>query len=106
MGKHENDIEIDLEYIDRYLDNLKIQDEITNEYEQCIKKCVESMHLALSSEQYETAYKIAKKLEESIAFSYQAELEECYKICAEHDVVGALIYEMNKYVDKKRKKTC
>ena len=102
MNEHENYIEIDLDTIDRYLEYLKLEDELTTEYEHCIQKCVESMRSALDSENYETAYRIAKKLEESSAFSNSVEIEECYKICAEHDVVEALIYEMelivwNKY---------
>lgn len=103
MNEHENYIEIDLDTIDRYLEYLKLEDELTTEYEHCIQKCVESMRSALDSENYETAYRIAKKLEESSAFSNSVEIEECYKICAEHDVVEALIYEMEQYIDKKRK---
>lgn len=99
MIKHDCEVDIDLEYFDRCLEYLRIEDEITKMHEQAIKVCVKTMYSALCDGKYQTAYKLAKKLEGFGAFSNCEEIEECYKTCAEHGVVDALIYEMEKYID-------
>ncbi len=102
MIKHDCEIDIDLDYFERCLEYLRIEAEITKMHEQAIEVCVKTMYSALCDGKYETAYKLGKKLEVCGAFSNREEIEECYKICAEHGVVDALIYEMEKHLDTER----
>ncbi|SEA70658.1 hypothetical protein SAMN05216349_12371 [Oribacterium sp. KHPX15] len=99
MIKDECEDDIDLEYFDRYLEILSIENEISNMYEQAIEVCVKSMHSALSDGKYETAFKLAKKLQGYSTFTNRDEIEACYKVCAEHGILEALIYQMENYID-------
>lgn len=98
MIKQENEVEIDLVNFDRYMEYLSIEAEMTSLHEKANEICVESMHSALFDEKYQMAYILAKKLEESSVFTNRDKIEECYKICAEHGIPEALIYQMEKYV--------
>ena len=100
MIEEANEIEIDLDDFVSYMNELKYEQDEEEERELERQECVKAMRDSLESGNYGSAFEKARTLK-SIGYSqFREEIEECYVECANHGVLGALIFEADKYTKR------
>ena len=93
----DDDIELDLDEFVSYYERMNYELKLEEEQEEDWRKYVEIMERELSEGNYCQAFKNAVELKRRCYASFKDEIDSCIRICAEHDVRGALVMEAGKY---------
>ena len=93
-------IEIDLDYFIAFTEELSYKNAAEKEKEADRLELAEAMRKSLESKKYHTAFENADQLKRIGYLQFKEEIERCFEICAEHDVLDALVYEADKYTKR------
>ena len=93
-----SEIEIDLDDFAAYMEELGYKSIEEEEFETELQNHVCAMRASLECENYYSAFEYAmKRLDYS---RFRDEIDGCYKECADHDVIEALIYETERFTNR------
>lgn len=98
-----DDIEEAQEILEQFLADFSAQSAESIEKEERDAKsreCAETMRTALSAGNYDEAYSNAETLRQNGYGPFQAEVEQCVRICADHDIEPAVIYVAERYMSR------
>ena len=98
--KSKKDIEVDPDQLEHYYEEICCEEELKENREAYCRDLACQMRSAIKDNNYWLAYNKVTQLKELDEVAYQEEIECCYKNCAEHGVLNALIYEAAQNVIK------
>ncbi len=92
-----NEIEIELDDFAAYTVELSYQNAEEDEMNAECLDYADVMRKSLENGEYHKALDNAKELKRRCYLKYREEIGRCYEICARHDVLEALVYEVDKF---------
>lgn len=100
MIEESNEIEIDLDDFADYMEEQSFKSAEEAEMEAARQEYATSMRESLDSGNYYKAFESAKELRKRGYLLYREEIDSCYEVCAEHNILEALVFEADKFTKR------
>ncbi|MBO5597040.1 MAG: SEL1-like repeat protein [Oribacterium sp.] len=100
MIEEGNEVEIDLDDFAAYMEEQSFKSAEEAEMEAERQEYAVSMRESLDTGNYYKALESAKELRKRGYLLYREEIDSCYEVCAEHNVLEALVFEADKFTKR------